>query len=113
LENFFLFNMLTLNTNMIVEGLDLAISDDNPQAKTSRTATFTLSSPSSSSSSSLNTRVNDFTPRPSFDGQLLQNRVLKHSQSLTIECLRRRPVISDPYQLAPNLQILNDWMIVS
>jgi hypothetical protein len=92
-----------------MEGLDLAVSDEILQTR-SRTATFTLnSSPSSSSSSQLD----DFTPRPSFDGQILQNRFLKHSQSLTLECQRRRPIIDDPYQLTPNLQILDDWMIVS
>jgi hypothetical protein len=103
--------MLTLDTNMTVEGLDLAVNDDVLQTKTSRTATFTLSS-SSSSSSSLCLQLNIRTPRPSFDGHVLDNR-LKHSQSLTLECQRRRPIIEDPYQVKPNLEILNDWMIVS
>ncbi len=104
--------MLTLNSNMTMEGLDLAIADDVLHTKTSRTATFTLSS-SSSSSSSLCPQLNKFPPRISLDSQIPENRVLKHSQSLTLDCQRRRPIIEDPYQLTPNLQILNDWMIVS
>jgi len=101
--------MLTLDSNITMEGLDLAVTDDVLHTKTSRTATFTLSSSSSSSCSQLN----ELTPRVSFDGQISGNRFLKHSQSLTLECQRRRPIIYDPYQLTPNLQILNDWMIVS
>ncbi len=111
LEFFFLINMLTLDSNLTMEGLDLAIADDVIHTKTSRTATFTLSS--SSSSSSLCSQLNEFTPRMSYDGQITENRFLKHSQSLTLECQRRRPIIEDPYQLTPNLEILNDWMIVS
>lgn len=109
-ENFFLINMLTLNSNLTMEGLDLAITDDLMHTKTSRSATFTLSS-SSSSPSCL--PLNEFTPRASFDNHIIENRVLKHSLSLTLDCQRRRPIIEDPYQLTPNLQILNDWMIVS
>jgi len=109
-EKFFLINMLTLNSNLTMEGLDLAVDDDILQRKTSRTATFTLSS---SSSSSLYSQLNNFTPRPSCDCQITENRLLKHSQSLTSDCQRRRPIIEDPYQLTPNLQVLNDWMIVS
>ena len=78
------------------------------QTRTSRTATFTLSS----SSSSICSLSNALTPRPSFDERVFDNR-LKHSQSLTLECQRRRPIIEDPYQVKPNLEILNDWMIVS
>jgi hypothetical protein len=103
--------MLTLDSDLTVEGLDLAVTDDNLQTRTSRTATFTLSS--SSSSSSICSKLNILTPRPSIDGHILNNRLLKHSQSLTLECQRRRPIIEDPYQVTPNLQILNDWMIVS
>ncbi len=103
--------MLTLDSNLTMEGLDLAIADDVIHTKTSRTATFTLSSSSSSSSSC--SQLNEFTPRMSYDGQITENRFLKHSQSLTLECQRRRPIIEDPYQLTPNLEILNDWMIVS
>jgi hypothetical protein len=110
LEKFFLINMLTLDSNITMEGLDLAISDDVLHTKTSRTATFTLSS---SSSSSLCSQLNEFTPRASFDDRISENRFLKHSQSLTLECQRRRPIIDDPYQVTPNLEILNDWMIVS
>ena len=112
-KQFLLFDMLTLDSTMTMEGLDLAVNDEILQSRTSRTATFTLSSSSSSSSSSFCTQVNTRTPRPSFDGSLLQHRLLKHSQSLTIECQRRRPIIEDPYQVKPNLQLLNDWMIVS
>ena len=103
--------MLTLDTNLTVEGLDLAVDDEILQTRTtrSRTATFTLSS---SSSSSLCSQSNALTPRPSVDEKIIDNR-LKHSQSLTIECQRRRPIIEDPYQVTPNLEILNDWMIVS
>ena len=94
-----------------MEGLDLAVADEILQTKSSRTATFTLSSSTSTSSSS--SQANLITPRPSFDGQILHNRFIKHSQSLTLECQRRRPIIDDPYQVTPNLQVLNDWMIVS
>jgi len=111
LKQFVLLNMLTLDSDLTVEGLDLAVTDDNLQTRTSRTATFTLSS--SSSSSSICSKLNILTPRPSIDGHILNNRLLKHSQSLTLECQRRRPIIEDPYQVTPNLQILNDWMIVS
>jgi hypothetical protein len=105
--------MLTLGSNLTMEGLDLAVSDEVLQTKSSRTATFTLSSSSSSSSSSLYLKQNEHTPQTSIDPHILEHRILKHSQSLTLECLRRRPVIEDPYQLVPNLQILNNWMIVS
>jgi hypothetical protein len=112
-DKFFLFNMLTLDSNLTMEGLDLAVTDDVLHVKTSRTATFTLSSSSSSSSSLLYSKQNQPTPRASLDAHALDHRLLKHSQSLTLECFRRRPVIEDPYQLTPNLQILDDWMIVS
>ena len=105
--------MLTLDSNMTMEGLDLAVADEILQTKTSRTATFTLSSSSSSSAASSSSQLNLVTPRPSFDGQIPHNRFIKHSQSLTLDCQRRRPVIDDPYQVTPNLQVLNDWMIVS
>ena len=104
--------MLTLDSNLTMEGLDLAVTNDVLSTKTSRTATFTLSS-SSSSSSSLSLKENYRTPRASLDPRTLETRLLKHSQSLTLDCLRRRPIIEDPYQLTPNLEVLNDWMIVS
>ena len=108
-EPFVLFKMLTFDSNLTVEGLDLAVNDEVLQTKTSRTATFTLSS---SSSSSLCSQLNRVTPRPSVHGILFDNR-LTHSQSLTLDCQRRRPIIEDPYQVTPNLQVLDDWMIVS
>ena len=95
-----------------MEGLDLAGADDILQTKSSRAATFTLSSSSSASSSC--SQVNLMPSRLSFDEKSIHNnRFIKHSQSLTLECQRRRPIIEDPYQVTPNLQVLNDWMIVS
>lgn len=104
--------MITLDTKMTMEGLDLAGVDELLQTKTSRAATFTLSSSSSASSSC--SKVNSLPSRISFDEKTIHNnRFIKHSQSLTLECQRRRPIIDDPYQVTPNLQVLNDWMIVS
>ncbi|CAF2596906.1 unnamed protein product [Rotaria sp. Silwood2] len=105
-----------------MEGLDLAIDDDVLHMKTSRTVTFTLSSSSSSSSSSSlsslrlqqdDNQENGRTSRASYETKISENRILIHSQSMTLECQRRRPVIEDPYQVTPNLQILDDWMITT
>ncbi len=117
-DKLLLVSMLTLDSNITREELDLAIPKDDLPRRTSRTVTFTLSSStSSSSSSSLCSQQDNQQHKPisiaSFNTQISENRVLKHSQSLTLECQRRRPNIEDPYQLKPNLQILNDWMIVS
>lgn len=112
--------MLTLDSiRTTMEELDLAINNDNYEQTTdTRTATFTLSSSTSSSlSSSLSilplTPLNDVSARHSFSTVLFENHELKHSQSLTLECQRRRPIIEDPYKVTPNLEVLNDWMIVS
>jgi hypothetical protein len=111
-----LVSTLTIDSNITRQGLDLAIPKDDLPRRASRTVTFTLSS-STSSSSSLCSQQDNQQHKPisiaSFNTQISENRVLKHSQSLTLECQRRRPAIEDPYQLKPNLQILNDWMIVS
>ncbi|CAF3016336.1 unnamed protein product [Rotaria sp. Silwood2] len=105
-----------------MEGLDLAIDDNVLHMKTSRTVTFTLSSSSSSSSSSSlsslrlqqdDNQENGRTSRASYETKISENRILIHSQSMTLECQRRRPVIEDPYQVTPNLQILDDWMITT
>ncbi|CAF3584481.1 unnamed protein product [Rotaria sp. Silwood1] len=103
-----------------MEGLDLAI-DDVLQTKTSRSVTFTLSSSSSSAASSVSSlclqqdhnQENERIRKASYATQIPENRLLRHSQSLTLECQRRRPIIEDPYQVTPNLQILNDWMITT
>ena len=113
----FLVNMLTLDSTMTMEGLDLAAcADDLLLLRTSRTATFTLGS-SSSSSASLeclqDAYRNESLPDLSASRHTTESRLLTHSQSLTIECQRRRPVIKDPYRLSPNLHVLNEWMIVS
>jgi len=116
-DKFILFTMLTLDSNMTMEGLDLAIPKDVLLSRTSRTASFTISSSSSSSTSSCLQQDNlpiIRTPRASFDIHITENPpTLKHSQSLTLECFRRRPIIEDPYQLTPNLQVLNNWMITT
>lgn len=114
----FLVNMLTLDSTMTMEGLDLAAcADDLLLLRTSRTATFTLGSSSSSSSASLeclqDAHRNESLPELSAGRHTTEPRWLTHSQSLTIECQRRRPVIKDPYRLSPNLHVLNEWMIVS
>ena len=92
--------MLTLDSNLTMEGLDLAVSDEILLTRTSRTATFTLGSSSCSSEEFI-------------ENSKCEHRVLTHSQSLTIDCQRRRPIIEDPYRVSPNLQLLDDWMIVS
>lgn len=111
-EQIFFINMLTLDSNLTMEGLDLAVENEELQRRShSRTATFTLSSSSSSSSSS--NRLTELTPRPSFAPHVFESHLLRHSQSLTLDCQRRRPVIEDPYLDTSTLEILNDWMIVS
>ncbi|CAF1220031.1 unnamed protein product [Adineta ricciae] len=100
--------MCTSDTKMTREGLDLAINDEHLPRKSSRTVTFTLGSPTSSSRSSLCSQENDST---SFETPTEEQRILQHSESCTLEDSRRRPLIEDPYQLTPNLQILDDWMI--
>ena len=110
--------MLTLT----MDELDLTVSEDILLMRSSRTATFTLSSSSSTSSSYTNLyhhHQNDRTammyssssPTNSFLSE--HHRSFTHSQSIMIDNRKRRPTIHDPYQLAPNLQILDDWMIVS
>ncbi|CAF1220050.1 unnamed protein product [Adineta ricciae] len=101
--------MCTSDTKMTREGLDLAINDEHLPRKSSRTVTFTLGSPTSSSRSSLCSQENDST---SFETPTEEQRILQHSESCTLEDSRRRPLIEDPYQLTPNLQILDDWMII-
>ncbi|UJR13845.1 hypothetical protein I4U23_000856 [Adineta vaga] len=109
-DKLILFSMCTFNSNMTREGLDLAINDENLPTRSSRTVTFTLGSPTSSSTSSLCSQEND---QISFETPTKENRVHQHSESCTLECPRRRPLIEDPYQLTPNLQILDDWMITT
>lgn len=98
-----------------MEESNLTIDEDILDAKTSRAVTFTLSSSSSLSSLCLqqDNQQEEYPLITMFNTQTAAHRSLTHSQSLTLECQRRRPVIEDPYQLAPNLEILNDWMIVS
>jgi hypothetical protein len=103
-----------------MEELDLAIDEEILLMRTSRTATFTLSSSSSTSSSwsNLYNHQNGQTTTTmmcssSTESYVLEQRSCIHSQSLTFDNQRRRPTIQDPYQLMPNLEILNDWMIVS
>lgn len=95
--------MLTLNSHKIMDELDLNISEDILLMRSSRTATFTLSSSLSSSYSNIYDHSNMITT---------SNRCV-HSQSIRINNRQRRPTIHDPYQLIVNLQALNDWMIVS
>lgn len=115
-DKLLLFTVLTLDSNMTGIELDLAIPNDTLSGRRSRTVTFTLSS--STSSSSLCSQQDTQKPEPippiaSFNTQISENSGLKHSQSLTFECQRRRPLIEDPYRLKPNLEVLNDWMVVS
>ena len=127
-----IFNMFTENSFATIGELDLAVPDDILLMRTSRTATFTIGSSSSSSSSSLsslsssnqsnhlNGQTTTTTTTESILGtsstsnsNLLEDQSLRHSESLTIDSQQRRPIIHDPYCLSPNLQVLNDWMIVS
>jgi hypothetical protein len=119
--NTILFNMYTLESYTTMGGLDLAITEEILLMRTSRTATFTLSSSSSSSSSYSNlynhqhgrTTTTTTMYSSTSNSYISEHRPLIHSQSLTLDCQRRRPTIYDPYQIIPNLQILDDWMIVS
>jgi hypothetical protein len=112
--------MFTFNSCKTREGLDLTIAEEILLMRSSRTATFTLSS-SSFSSSSCSNLYNHQSGRTttttmcssSSNSYVSEHRPFIHSQSLILNNQRRRPTIHDPYQLAPNLQILNDWMIVS
>lgn len=107
--------MLMLDLNMTMEALDLAIDDDVFSTRTSRAVTFTLSS--SASSTSLHSQEDNKPGEPKtfelFTKPRLESRQLTHSQSVTLECQRRRPTIQDPYQIAPDLEMLDDWMKVS
>ncbi|CAF3443443.1 unnamed protein product [Rotaria socialis] len=107
-----------------MEELDLAIDEEVALMRTSRTATFTLSSSSSSSSSSscsnlYNNNQNGRTSKTtticslSSKSYISENHPLLHSQSLMLDNQRHRPAIHDPYQLSSNLQLLDNWMIVS
>jgi hypothetical protein len=116
--------MLTINSRTPMDGLDLTITEDILLMRSSRTATFTLSSSSSTSSSCSNlynhqngrTTTTTTTTKmcsSSSNSYVSEHRSFTHSDSLTYDHHKRRPTIQDPYQLAPNLQILDDWMIVS
>ncbi|CAF3203386.1 unnamed protein product [Rotaria socialis] len=107
--------MLVLNLNITMEALDLAVDDDLLEVRTSRTVTFTLSSSNSSLSlcSQHDHQTHERTVKMSCASQISEHRHLAHSQSLTLECQRHRPIIQDPYQLAPDLQVLDDWMITT
>jgi hypothetical protein len=101
-----------------MEELDFTIDEEILLRRTSCTATFTLSASSATSSSYsnlYNIQNGQTTTRCSSSSNLYvsEQRSFIHSQSLIVDNQRRRPTIRDPYQLAPNLQILNDWMIVS
>jgi hypothetical protein len=117
-----LFNMPTLPSCPTIEGLGFSIAEEILLMRTSRTATFTLSSSSSSSSySNLYNHQNGqtSTKKPtsmyssSSNSYYSKPESLRHSQKVTLDNQRRRPTIHDPYQIVPNLEILNDWLIVS
>ena len=114
--------MFAFDSCTTIEGLDLTISEDILLMRSSRTATFTLSSSSSTSSSYSNlynhqnvqtttTTTTMFSSSNSYVSE--HRRSFTHSQSFIIDNQKRRPTIHDPYQLTPNRQVLNDWMIVS
>ena len=123
--------MLILDSRMTMEELDLDVTE-KMLLRTSRTATFTLSSSFSLSSSYSNlynhdngqtltttTTTTTTTKTRASSSSTLSNTYISehpsliHSQSLILEGQPRRPIIHDPYQLLPNLQTLNDWMVVS
>lgn len=121
-KNHYVLDILTFDSNVTMEGLDLAIAEDVLLMRTSRTATFTCSSSSSSSSSysNLPNHPNGRTSRETENrcsspskAFISEHRPLQHSQSLQLDNQKRRPTIHDPYQLSSNHQVLNDWMIVS
>jgi len=123
----YILNMFTLDSYMTMEGLDLAITEEILLMRTSRTATFTLSSSSSTSSFSSNlynhqngrtttittTITTTMCSSSSTTSYVSEHRPLRHSQSVMLDNQRHRPIIQDPYQLSPNLELLNNWMIVS
>lgn len=115
--------MITIDSRTTMDELDLTVTEDILLMRSSRTATFTLSSSSSTSSSYSNLYNHHHqlhqngltTPSSSPSNSFLSehHRSFTHSQSLIIGNQKRRPTIHDPYQLAPNLQVLDDWIIVS
>ena len=123
--------MFTIDSRTTMDELDLTVTEDILLMRSSRTATFTLSSSSSTSSSYSNlynhhhhllhqnglatTSTTMCSPSSSPSSSFLseRHRSFTHTQSLIIENQKRRPTIHDPYQLAPNLQVLDDWIIVS
>ena len=105
----YLFNhLLTLDSSQPNDRCDSTRTTDE-----TRIATFTLGSSSSSSSSTCSLNRLDELPPSTTKSEQGEHRLLTHSQSLTLECQRRRPVIEDPYRISPDRQLLDDWMIVS
>jgi hypothetical protein len=105
-----------------MEELDRTIAEEMLLRRSSRTATFTLSSSSSASSSCSNlynhqngrtTTSTTMCSSSSSYSLISEHRTFLGSQSMLFGNQKRRPTIHDPYQLLPNLQILDDWMIVS
>ena len=114
LSDYLLTNLLTLDSSRIKENFDRTVTTDEfLHEETSRTATFTLGSSSSSSSTCSLNVIDDDDEEISHEKTKSDHRLLTHSQSLTLECQRRRPVIQDPYRISPDRQLLDDWMIVS
>ena len=118
--------MLTIDSRTTMEGLDLTINEDILLMRSSRTATFTLSSSSSTSSSCSNlfnhpngrtttttTATATTVCSSSSNSYVTEHHSFIHRESFSYDSQKRRPTIHDPYQLAPNLQVLDDWMIVS
>lgn len=116
-NSYFLVNLITLNSTMKMNVMDSQTVDDEDDddhlSKSPTQVTFTLGSPLSSSKSSLHSYQDVYRKQSLPELNSDDRRPLNHSQSMPIDYQRRRPLIEDPYQVAPNLQILNDWMIVS
>lgn len=103
-NSFDLVNMRFLHSSSSMDDIDCSLAE-NLLLRTSHTKTFTLTS---SYSTNLFNHQTTTSTSTSF-----HSRTLSHSHSLVLSDRPRRPTIENPYELLPNLQTLNDWMIVS
>lgn len=113
-NSFDLIKMRFLQSSASVDDLDYTRAE-NLLLRTSRTTTFTLTSSYSSvyNHQTTTTTTNDMYKSTSSKDFISEHSTLFRSHSLVLNDRPRRPTIANPYELLPNLQTLNDWMIVS
>jgi len=104
-NSFDLVNMRFLHSSPSMDDIDCSLAENLLLRRTSHTKTFTLTS---SYSTNLFNHQTTTSTSTSF-----HSRTLSHSHSLVLSDRPRRPTIENPYELLPNLQILNDWMITT